>query len=159
MPAATTFIRIPNGDWQDLYDYGVSLSETAVSKLMTPAPNKDHTENESALQHGKRVMRDTTAVKKKERNISLELNIYGKNQTDFLYNYGNFCNNILDKGFFDIKTIYVPNTVYRLTYLDCTQFEEFRLELGKFVLNVNEPDPTNRGVNSTDEWRDLEPEK
>lgn len=158
MASNTTFIRVPRGNWEDLYDvYHISLSETALSRLMTPTANKEYTENESALQHGKRVIRDVNDTKKKDRNFSLELNVYGGSEAEFLQNYGNFCTSILDKGFFDIKTVYQPNVVYRLTYLDCTQFEEFRLRLGKYTLNVNEPDPTNRGVETAQEWEEYEP--
>lgn len=166
MPSGITKIRVktdgwtslPNNGFVDLYDtYKVSLSENALSKLMTPAPNKDVEENESALQNGKRVTRKPSLVRKKDRNLTLELNVYGTSETDFLANYGRFCTEVLDKGFFDIMTVYQPNVVYRLTYIDCTQFEEFRLRLGKYALTVNEPDPTNRAVNSTSEWADYEP--
>ncbi len=151
MQNQVTYIRaIGDEEWKDLYaEYGIFLSDTAVSRLMTPAPNKEAIENNGSLMHGKRVIRDTDSVRKQDRNISLEIFIAGPKST-FLARYGSFCQDILDKGFFEISTSYLPNTVYRLTYLDCTQFSEFDMNIGKFVLNVNEPDPTNRGV--TDSW-------
>ena len=117
---------------------------------MTPAPNKEALENKSDLQHGKRVDRDTDDVVKDERNFSLILNITASSEEEFLTRYGRFCTDFLDKGFFDIRTPYVPDTIYRVTYLDCTQFTEFDRNIGKYTLSLNEPDPTNRGV--TDKW-------
>lgn len=151
MPAQTTYIRTPQGAWKDLFtEYGISLDETAVTKLMTPAPNKEVVENKSSLQHGKRVTRETSDTRKEDRNVSLGINFIAASQADFLTKYGKFCTEILDEGFFDIKTAYVPDTIYRLTFIDCPQFQEFDRRMAKFTLNVNEPDPTNRGVN--DKW-------
>lgn len=152
MPSNTLFIKRPNDSaWTDAYTrYGVSLEQTSLSKLMTPAPNKEIVENKSDLQDGKRITRDVTSPKKDERNISLILNITAASKSDFLSKYGLFCTEILDKGFFDMKTSYIPNTIYRMTYLDCTQFQEFMMGMAKFTLSLNEPDPTNRGI--TDKW-------
>ena len=36
--------------------WGISMDDTSLSALMTPAPNKDLVENKSRLEHGKRVM-------------------------------------------------------------------------------------------------------
>ena len=152
MPRNTLWFKLPRDiGWKDMFtQYGISLEETSLSKLMTPAPNKEIVENKSDIQDGKRVDRDTDDVRKDERNVSLILNIIADDETQFLARYGQFCSDFLDKGFFDIKTIYVPNTVYRMTYLDCTQFTEFCRGIGKFTLSLNEPDPTNRG--ETDNW-------
>ena len=145
--------------------YGISLEETSLSRLMTPAPNKEIVENKSDLEHGKRVYRDSADVRKDERNVSLIFNITAKNEAEFMSRYALFCEEILDKGFIDIRTEYsLYDTVYddngnltsykyrvfRMTYLDCTQFTEFNQSIGKFTLSLNEPDPTNRGEN--DSW-------
>ena len=154
MPRGELYIRIPKtgyDDWKDAYMiYGVSLDETAISKLMTPAPNKEAVENESDLQHGKRVVRNTDETKKAERNISLIINISAPDKVTFLTRYGKFCKEVLDKGFFDIKTSYQSDVIYRMTYIDCQQFSEYNMEIGKFTLNLNEPDPTNRDI--SDKW-------
>ena len=161
MPAGEAFIRIPNvtipgsvGGWYDLDLGGISLDETALSKLMTPAPNKEVVENKSDLQHGKRVIRDYTDIKKDERNISLNFHIRAVSQEQFLTRYASFCT-LLNYGFFDLKTKYQPDVIYRLTYIDCPQFSEWSLGLGGYTLNVNEPDPDNRGA--TDKWAETEP--
>lgn len=149
-----TYIRIVGSEslgWLDLYtEYGISLDETAVSKLMTPAPNKQPTENTSDIMNGKRLVRDVGNVCKEERNVQLSINIYGSTKSEFLNRYGRFCDEVLDKGYFDLKSVHNPNTIYRLSFVDCQQFSEYNMTLGKFSLTVNEPDPTNRGVN--DKW-------
>ncbi len=151
MVANTLWFRVPGGTWVDAYTrYGISLDDTAMSKLMTPAPNKDVLENKSDLEHGKRVNRSSDGVKKDERNVSIILNLTASTKAQFLTKYGLFCTEILDKGFFDIKTAYQDGVVYRMTYLDCTQFSEFVFGIGKYTLSLNEPDPTNRGT--TDSW-------
>ena len=133
--------------WVDAFDrYGISLDETGVSKLMTPAPNKEIVENKSDLEDGKRVVRDSSDVRKDERNFNLILNITAPNQDEFIARYARLCSEVLDKGFMDFYTPYCPHTVYRLTFLDCNQFSEFDRRVGKFTLSLNEPDPTNRGV-------------
>lgn len=149
-----TYIRVVGSeewDWKDLHEeYGVSLDETAVSKLMTPAPNKQPMENTSDLMHGKRLVREPDNVRKDERSVQLTVNIHGKSKDEFLCNYCRFCSEVLDKGYFDLYTKHNPCIIYRLTYVDCQQFSEFMFGLGKFSLTLNEPDPTNRG--KEDKW-------
>lgn len=153
MAANKLYFRVPdytiagsdNDGWVDAFSrYGIVFEETALSKLMTPAPNKEVVENKSDLEHGKRVWRDYNDIRKDERNVSLTFNIIASSKTDFMTKYGRFCDEILDKGFFDIKVSYWEGKVFRMTYQDCTQFTEFNQNIGKFVLNLNEPDPTNR---------------
>ena len=141
----TAYIRTIGGSWVNLKTtYGISFSDGTISRLLTPAPNKEIVENKSDIQHGKSVDRDPTYVFKDERTFSLEMHLTAKNATDFLLKYNAFCTQILDKGFFDIRLEEIPNIYIRLTYLDCTQFTEFNFGLAKFTLSVNEPDPTNR---------------
>ena len=53
--------------------WGISMDDTSLSALMTPAPNKEFTENVSRLNHGKSVLTD--GVRKDERNLTLQLNL------------------------------------------------------------------------------------
>lgn len=49
MPQEELFI---NG--KDAYTtWGISMDDTALSALMTPAPNKEFIENKSRMEHGK----------------------------------------------------------------------------------------------------------
>ena len=53
--------------------WGISMDDTSLSALMTPAPNKDLIENKSRLEHGKLVI--SSNPKKDERNLILQLNL------------------------------------------------------------------------------------
>lgn len=165
MPKEELMIRIPqkNAIWQDAYDtWGVSLEETALSRLMTPAPVKAPVDNKSELEHGKRVKRDVDNVKVDERSVTLVINICAPTPTEFMNRYAAFCHDVLYKGFMDLKTRYSPD-VYRMTYVDCTQFQEwafdvaagekkgFGIGIGKYTLSLNEPNPHDRGEVSEDE--------
>lgn len=49
------------------------MDDTALSALMTPAPNKEFIENKSRMEHGKRVI--TADPKKDERDLTLQINL------------------------------------------------------------------------------------
>ena len=146
------FIRLPNEDnWRDAFlSYGVVMEETSLSNLMTPAPAKEFVENMSDLQDGKRVSRDINDARKDERNVTFIIHLIANDAEDMMLKYGLFCSEILDKGFFDIKTKYQSDVIYRMTFLACTQFTEYLGGYAKFSLSLNEPDPTNRGL--VDKW-------
>ena len=179
MPHGELFFRKKeaNATWVDMYDtYGISLSDASLSRLMTPAPNKEAVENTSRRQHGKRVVRDSLYVKKDARDVLLEMHITARPTTDgvisytarqnFWRQYQAFCSDFLDLGFFDIASAYIKDSVggaqvtvggtsygklsvFRMTYVSCEEFSEFMQELAKFSITLNEPDPTNRGSNDT----------
>ena len=149
--------------WLDAYDvWGVSLDETGMSRLMTPAPNKQPVNNKSELEHGKSVIYAPLNVMKDERTISLVMHLtanrhysssHGRwltEREDFFIKYKDFCEKVLDAGYIEMATCYIPRVVYRLLYVDCTQFSEFMLGLAKFTLSLNEPNPYNRGISHDD---------
>ena len=121
--------------------WGITMDETSLSDLMTPAPNKALIENKSRLEDGKRVI--TSSPKKDERNLTLQINITAPDKDTFFARYDSFCDE-LDKGILEIKTKYQPNVVYRTIYISCSQFSQFMRGIGKFVLKLNEPNPKNR---------------
>jgi hypothetical protein len=123
--------------------WGLSMDETSLSALMTPAPNKTSIENKSRLEHGKRVI--TSNPKKDERNLTLQINITAPDKDAFFARYDSFCNE-LDLGVLDIKTKYQPTIVYRTVYQSCQQFSQFMQGIGKFILKLNEPNPKNRNL-------------
>lgn len=153
MPSGKLFFRLPqDSGWTDMYDtYGISLSDGAISRLMTPPPMKEAIENKSRLQHGKRVVRDDAYVKTDERTVSLEIHLTAPNKALFWSRYASFCSDFLSKGFFDIYHADIGSgTIFRMTYIDCEEFSEFQQQIGKFMLVLNEPDPDNRG--GSDKW-------
>lgn len=136
--------------------WGVNLEDGALSALMTPAPMKEFIESKSRVAHGKKII--TKAPKVDAREVTLPFHIMAKTKEEFFDKYNLFCEEVLKPGAFTLKTKYqpqrtkivggvaqtIPEVVYHLVYLSCTQFSQYDQRLGRFSLKVAEPDPTNR---------------
>lgn len=141
------------GGWVDTYlRYGLSLSEKAMSQLMTPPPNKKPQGNTSATANG--VAYPSSMIgKKDEKDFSLDIHFTAPDKATFLNRYDLFCSEVLDVGYFQLRFTVdgVPDGqggrekrdrgVYHLLYQDCQQFEEFCMNMAKFTLSVKEPHP------------------
>lgn len=136
--------------------WGITLAETSVTALMTPAPLKSYITNDSALMDGKQVLTDSGNLPKvDERDVQLVLAIQAKTLAKFLMQYQFFCEE-LKKGAIDL-TLHVwegssyMKITYYLNYVSCSQYSEFNGRLGRFVLKLNEPNPTNRTIEHSDD--------
>ena len=137
MPAGLLYI---NGN--DAYTtWGISLSDTAMSALMTPPAPKDRITNESRLEHGRRVINDNP--KKAAREVTLDMHMTAASSADFLTRYAAFCS-VLADGQLNITTAYQPNVTYKMLYVSCTQYSEFLFKVAKFSLRLLEPNPNDR---------------
>ena len=147
MAKGILYIKTANTNgWVDAYDtWGLSLSQTGLSRLMTPAPNKSAVTNKNIISHGASVVQNT--FYKDVRQVSLEVHITARTKDVFMQRYASFCSQVLDAGYILIKTSYQPNEVYHFLYLDCTQFSEFLREMAKFTLTLEEPHPEIRTDN------------
>lgn len=142
MPKGELYIKDVNSSWVDAYTtWGISFEETAISALMTPAPNKDYIENESRLEHGKRI--DTSNAKKDSKDLSLEIHLSANSKDDFFSKYYAFCK-VLAKGKLLLKVSHIPNVVFKTVYKSCSQFKEYNMGLAKFQLKLEEPNPDDR---------------
>ena len=150
MPARELYIRVqgvssprscdPNvkDGWVDAFiRYGMSLSETGLSRLMTPAPKKDPVTNSNAVTSGVSCL---TYGVTDERTFSVEMHITACTRREFIEKYGRLCNEVLSVGLFELKTRYLPD-VYHLIYKDCTQFDEYDMRAAKYQLTLLEPHP------------------
>lgn len=126
--------------------WGIFMDDTALSALMTPAPNKEFISNKYRSKDGKRVIRHNPRLD--EREITLAFNMTAKDSGTFLVNYGKFCSEVLAKGELVIRTSFQSSVWYRCIYLSCTQFSQFVQEMAKFSLKLSEPDPSDRGETS-----------
>ena len=127
---------------EDAYlQWGLSMDDTSLSELMTPPANKAFIENESRLQHGKRVV--VANPKLDQRNLTLQINLTAPTEEQFFVRYSNFCK-VLATGVLHLKTKYQPGVVYKTIYLSCGQFSQFMRGIGKFSLKLNEPNPNDR---------------
>lgn len=151
------FISIVPGVWKDAFtEWGVNLEDGALSALMTPPPMKEFIESKSRLLHGKSVI--TKAPRYDSRDITLPFHIVARSRNEFFLKYNKFCDDVLSNGSFSLKTKYqpaismtvdgspvaIPEVVYHLVYLSCTQFSQFQQQLAKFTLKVCEPNPADR---------------
>lgn len=123
--------------------WGITMDDTALSELMTPPSNKSLIENESRLEHGKRVIISNPKID--ARNLTLQINLTASNDEQFFERYNSFCKE-LATGALDIKTKYQPDVIYRTIYQSCSQFSQFMRGIGKFVLKLNEPNPNDRTI-------------
>lgn len=133
-------VKINNADAFERY--GINLEDGALSTLMTPAPLKDFIESRSRVRHGKSVI--AKDPKYDSREITLPFHLIAKSKDDFFNKYNLFCEEVLAKGKFELRTKYQSGVVYRLLYLSCTQFRQFMQGMAVFSLKVEEPNPTDR---------------
>lgn len=133
--------QITGTGWVDAFErYGVSLESGAITKLMTPAPQKTPANNSSAGSHGV-AYGGSTIGKKDERQFDVDIHICASSEADFLTKYALFCNEILDCGYFQLVTSWEPTKVYHLLYRYCDTLHQFFSGMGKYQLAVTEPHP------------------
>ena len=123
--------------------WGIVLSDSALTALMTPAPLKPFVENKSRTLDGKTV--SIKNPKYDERDVQVTFSLVATTKSEFLARYDSFCAE-LKTGAIDIRTINQPSVMYRTVYGSCTQYSMFNGRLGKFVLRLNEPNPNNRAL-------------
>lgn len=129
---------------KDAYEtWGMSLSDTSLSALLTPPPNKDYIESKSRLENGKSVILDN--VKVDERDVTLQVHFTAKSEAQFFDRYSSFCEE-LKGGKLELRTSYQPTVIYRFVYVSCQQFSQFMRGIAKFSLRLNEPNPENRAI-------------
>ena len=127
---------------KDAYsNWGVTLDDTSLSSLMTPPASKEFTENKSRSIDGKIVSVKNPRVE--ERDFMLQINLTAPNRSLFVQRYNSFCQE-LATGRLNIATIFLPGVTFKTIYKSCRQFTQFNGQIGKFILSLNEPDPTDR---------------
>lgn len=140
MPKGELFINK-----KDAYaTWGVSMNDTALSALMTPAPIKTLVENTNRMQHGKRVL--VSNVRQDARELTVTFNLTARTADEFIKRYSAFCTDVLMAGKIDIQTAYQPDLEYHCIYVSCTQFSQYQQGIGMFVLKLVEPNPSFRTV-------------
>lgn len=127
----------------DLDTFGVTLVRGWREALLTPAPVKSYVTNDSRLEHGQAVIATSKYAKKDKRDVSLTFFLEGISQSDYLSKYEAFLAKIAYSGQICMK---VPclNRVFKLVYSQCSQFGDYGLKRGKFVLKLTEYNPNDR---------------
>lgn len=127
---------------KDAYtEWGISMDETSLSALMTPPPVKPYITNEDRMKHGKEYLYSSVNVD--FRDVTLQLNLTATSEEQFFARYASFCE-VLAQGKIDIETSFQKGVVYHCLYQSCSQFSQFMRGIGKFILKIIEPNPSNR---------------
>lgn len=123
--------------------WGVRMGEGFLDALDAPLPMKDYIENESRLEHGKRMI--TTGAKVDSREVTLGFTIAGTSESDYRSKKKAFLSE-LQQGAFTVEVPALGPEVYRLVYTG--KSVSYGLSLGRtfghFSMKATEPDPTDR---------------
>ena len=126
----------------DAKEYGLSLSDGALTALMTPPPLKARVKNASRLQPGSRYITTDETEMVDERSITLPVHIIAKTEADFLEYYDKFCNEVLLKGVLKLEVrVGSFHKTFHTLYESCTQYTQFYGGIAKFQLKLTEPNP------------------
>lgn len=119
-----------------------SLCSGSYEQLLKPAPMKEYIANNSRKEHGMRIIANSDNSKTDYRTLSLSLFIEGATQSEYLSNLENFMEEI-SQGVFSLR---VPqlNKMYQLVYTDCSNYGDYGLKKGKFVIKLTEPNIKDR---------------
>ena len=125
-------------------DFGISLSDGAVSTLLAPAPAKERISNESRLESGKRIDIYTPTYFQ-SRELTLEMHLIADTFEQFLSRWRAFLAAITatGEGIRLVYTVYGQSLTFDLQYLSATQFAAYNGQLGKFAVRFIERNPNN----------------
>ena len=123
--------------------WGVCMGDGFLDTIDSFNEMKDYIENESRLEHGKRVITDNAKVASRE--ITLQFTIEGSSQSDYRTKKKDFQAE-LEKGSVNIKVPALGTDVYKLVYLGKNVSYGLSLDrcFGKVSSKFCEPNPANR---------------
>ena len=137
------------GSYADLYTtYGIQLVKGAYDALIKYPAVKDLVSNNSRLEDGVRYIAKEQYTKFNEKNFSIRFVMEeGTSESAFYARLESFLA-LIGKGMFELK-ITTLNRVFRLVYRDCDRMSTFKSKHAIFELKLTEPDPTDRGEQTT----------
>lgn len=123
--------------------WGVRMGDGFLDTIDGFNEMKDYIENESRLEHGKRVITDNAKVDSRE--ITLQFTIEGSSESDFRTKKKAFQTE-LEKGTVNIKIPSLGSEVYKLVYLGKSISYGLSLDrcFGRVSSKFCEPNPTDR---------------
>lgn len=124
-------------------EWGVNMGEGFIDAIDAFAPMKDYIENDSRLEHGKRVLISNPRVASRE--LTLHFTIKGNNEADYRAKRRAF-EAELQKVKIDVKVPVLGEDVYHLIYLG--KSISYALNMSRTFSTMSskfeEPNPTNR---------------
>lgn len=140
---STPELRI-NGSSTLYRDYGVRMGEGFLDALTEPLSLKENIENESRLEHGKRVVVEETP-KYQSRDVVLDFTIRGSSPTDFRAKKNAFLA-LMYKGEITLEVPQESSDVYHLIYR--SKGSEYSMNPQRtfchMMLKFEEPNPAHR---------------
>ena len=128
---------------KDAYaEWGVSLENGSVAELLTAPEVKEYITNDCPNEDGIRVSFLNT-LRYKSREVQLNICITSKGEEDYLAKYRNFVKT-LKSGITEWVLASDTGVCYRLIYKKMDSFAQLQFKIAKFVLNMVEPNPTDR---------------
>lgn len=129
---------------KDAFDtWGVRMGEGFLDAIDGFNEMKDYIENESRMEHGKRMITDNARIASRE--IALQFTIEGSSEGDYRAKKKAFQSE-MEKGTVIIKVPTLGNEVYKLVYLGKSL--SYGMNLGRCFGKVSskfcEPNPTDR---------------
>lgn len=126
-----------------LETWGVRMGEGFLDAIDGFNEMKDYIENESRLEHGKRVITDNAKVDSRE--ITLQFTIEGSSESDYRTKKKAFQTE-LEKGTVNIKIPSLGSEVYKLVYLGKSISYGLSSDrrFGRVSSKFCEPNPTDR---------------
>jgi hypothetical protein len=123
--------------------WGIRMGDSFLDSIDGFNEMKDYIENESRLEHGKRVITDNAKVDSRE--ITLQFTIEGSSESDYRSKKKAFQTE-LEKGAVNIKVPVLGNEVYKLIYLGKSVSYGLSLDrcFGKISSKFEEPNPMDR---------------
>lgn len=125
------------------YTWGVRMGDGFLDAIDGFNQMKDYIENESRLEHGKRVITDNAKVDSRE--ITLQFTIEGSSESDYRSKKKSFQAE-LEKGAVNIKVPVLGSEVYKLVYLGKSISYGLSCDrrFGKVSSKFEEPNPMDR---------------
>lgn len=123
--------------------WGIRMGDGFLDTIDGFNEMKDYIENESRLEHGKRVIIDNAKVDSRE--ITLQFTIEGNSENDYRTKKKSFQAE-LEKGTVNIKVPTLGSEVYKLIYLGKSVSYGLSLDrcFGKISSKFEEPNPMDR---------------
>jgi hypothetical protein len=138
---------LSGANWDLKNDFGVSLSDGAISTLLAPPALKERISNTSRLEKGRRV--DIEApVYFDSREITLEMHMIAPDFPTLLAQYRSFIDELtyspqgVQLRFYGLYGITVSTRLqFNLQFLSCTPFAVYGGTLAKFAVRFIERNP------------------
>lgn len=128
--------------------WGVIVRESSITALIEPEPLKNPVENKSASINGKQV-RPSASPKVDERTVNISIQIKAADRADLIAKLKSLKEELKMRRV-QITTKYEQGVIYRMDYQSCRQTRSLFQRLATFSLQLNEPNPNNRGAQDTD---------